>query len=617
MTSKELRKKYLKFFKEKNHAIISSASLIPENDPTVLFTTAGMHPLVPFLMGEKHPAGKRLVDVQKCIRTGDIDEVGDAWHLTFFEMLGNWSLGDYWKKESIEWSYEFLTGVLKINPEKIAVTVFKGDKDAPEDEESFKVWKKLGVKKIYKYGKKDNWWGPAGATGPCGPDTEIFYITDKKACGKNCEPSCSCGKYVEIWNNVFMEYYKNEKGKFEKAKQRNVDTGMGLERVIATLNGLSSVYEIETIKPIIEKIEKLSGQKYHSADYITIQKFTDTTLALSPEIKRRSMRVIADHLRTATFILGDERSVAPSNLDQGYVLRRLIRRAVRFGKQLGINGLFTSQIAETVINIMKEAYPELQKNRKFILSELNTEEEKFTQTLVGGLKRFTLTSVLAEQTGKKYINGKEIFNLFQTYGLPFEMSIEEIQSRLMKKLNKTELDNLKKEFEDEMNKHQELSRAGAEKKFKGGLADASDETRKLHTATHLLHAALRKIIGNHVAQKGSNITPERLRFDFSHPEKMTDEQIKKTETMVNEWIIENLKIKCVDMKQKEAEKKGVIGLFKDKYGEVVKVYSIGDISSEMCGGPHSEQTGDLGKFKIIKEESVSAGIRRIKAILEK
>ena len=617
MTSKELRKKYLKFFKEKNHAIISSASLIPENDPTVLFTTAGMHPLVPFLMGEKHPAGKRLVDVQKCIRTGDIDEVGDAWHLTFFEMLGNWSLGDYWKKESIEWSYEFLTGVLKINPEKIAVTVFKGDKDAPEDEESFKVWKKLGVKKIYKYGKKDNWWGPAGATGPCGPDTEIFYITDKKACGKNCEPSCSCGKYVEIWNNVFMEYYKNEKGKFEKAKQRNVDTGMGLERVIATLNGLSSVYEIETIKPIIEKIEKLSGQKYHSADYITIQKFTDTTLALSPEIKRRSMRVIADHLRTATFILGDERSVAPSNLDQGYVLRRLIRRAVRFGKQLGINGLFTSQIAETVINIMKEAYPELQKNRKFILSELNTEEEKFTQTLVGGLKRFTLTSVLAEQTGKKYINGKEIFNLFQTYGLPFEMSIEEIQSRLMKKLNKTELDNLKKEFEDEMNKHQELSRAGAEKKFKGGLADASDETRKLHTATHLLHAALRKIIGNHVAQKGSNITPERLRFDFSQPEKMTDEQIKKTETMVNEWIIENLKIKCVDMKQKEAEKKGVIGLFKDKYGEVVKVYSIGDISSEMCGGPHSEQTGDLGKFKIIKEESVSAGIRRIKAILEK
>jgi alanyl-tRNA synthetase len=582
MTSQELRKKYLNFFKEKNHAIISSASLIPENDPTVLFTTAGMHPLVPFLMGEKHPAGKRLVDVQKCIRTGDIDEVGDAWHLTFFEMLGNWSLGDYWKKEAIEWSFEFLTKELGIPKDKLAVSIFKGDKDAPEDKESFEIWKKLGIKQIYKYGKKDNWWGPAGITGPCGPDTEIFYITDKKACGKNCGPSCSCGKYVEIWNNVFMEYYKDEKRKFLKAKQKNVDTGMGLERTVAVLNNLKDNYHCDHIWPIAELIEKISGKKY--------------------EDNKIAMRVVADHLRAATFILGDEKGIAPSNLDQGYVLRRLIRRAVRFGKQLGINGNFTAKIAETVINIMKDTYPELKKNKKFILEQLNIEEEKFGKTLEKGIREFERISKDA-----KKISGKDAFLLFTTYGFPIEIT-EELAKEKKLKVDLAE-------FEKEFKKHQELSRAGAEKKFKGGLADASDETKKLHTATHLLHAALRKILGNHVAQKGSNITPERLRFDFSHPEKMTDEQIKKTEALVNEWIDENLEIKCVEMKQKEAEASGVIGLFKDKYGEVVKVYSIGDISAEMCGGPHAEQTGDLGKFKIIKEEAVSAGIRRIKAVL--
>jgi alanyl-tRNA synthetase len=584
MTSQELRKKYLNFFKEKNHAVISSASLIPENDPTVLFTTAGMHPLVPYLMGEKHPAGKRLVDVQKCIRTGDIDEVGDAWHLTFFEMLGNWSLGDYWKKEAIEWSFEFLTKELGISKDRLAVTIFEGDKDAPEDKDSFETWKNLGIEKIYKYGKKDNWWGPAGTTGPCGPDTEIFYITDKKACGPNCEPSCSCGKYVEIWNNVFMEYYKNENGEFQKAKQKNVDTGMGLERTVATLKNLGDAYHCEHIWPIIELIEKISGKKYE-----------DNTVA---------MRIVADHLRAATFILGDEKGVAPSNLDQGYVLRRLIRRAVRFGKQLGINESFTAEISKNVIDIMKDAYPELQRNRDFILSELEGEEEKFAKTLEKGLKEFEKISGNA-----KKISGKDAFLLFTTYGFPIEIT-EELANEKKLKVDLAE-------FNEEFKKHQELSRAGAEKKFKGGLADASDETKKLHTATHLLHAALRKILGNHVAQKGSNITPERLRFDFSHPEKMTDEQIKNVEKIVNEWIDENLEIKCIEMKQKEAEASGVIGLFKDKYGEVVKVYSIGEISAEMCGGPHAEKTGDLGKFKIIKEEAVSAGIRRIKAILEK
>lgn len=582
MDAKELRKKYLKFFEEKGHKIISSASLIPENDPTVLFTTAGMHPLVPYLMGEKHPQGKKLVNFQKCIRTGDIEEVGDKWHLTFFEMLGNWSLGDYWKKEAIEWSFEFLTKILQIPKENLAVSIFKGDKDAPEDKESFEIWKNLGIEKIYKYNKKENWWGPAGNTGPCGPDTEIFYITDAEPCGKNCEPSCSCGKYVEIWNNVFMEYYKNENGKFEKAKQKNVDTGMGVERVVAVLNNLEDVYYCNHIWPIINKIENISGKKYQD--------------------NKKAMRVIADHIRASVFILGDERGVVPSNLDQGYILRRLIRRTIRYGMQLKIENNFISKIAEVVIKAMKDTYPELSTNKHFILKELKSEEEKFEQTIEKGLKEFKKMSF------DKKISGQEAFILFSTYGFPLELT-EELAKENGLKIGV-------EEFYKEMERHQELSRKGAEQKFKGGLADAAEATCRLHTATHLLQAALRQVLGNHVKQRGSNITAERLRFDFTHEEKMTDEEIKKVENLVNNWIEKNVKVQCSEMTYEEAEKKGATGLFKNKYGEVVKVYTIGNISCELCGGPHAQSTGDLGKFVIKKENSASAGIRRIKATLE-
>ncbi|NQU83439.1 MAG: alanine--tRNA ligase [Parcubacteria group bacterium] len=582
MTAKELRKKYLNFFEKKGHKIIPSASLIPENDPTVLFTTAGMHPLVPYLMGEKHPRGKRLVNFQKCLRTGDIEEVGDNWHLTFFEMLGNWSLNDYWKKEAIEWSFEFLTKELKIPIEKLAVSVFKGDKNAPEDRESYRIWKALGISKVYKYSKKDNWWGPAGKTGPCGPDTEIFYIRDVKACGKKCEPSCSCGKYVEIWNNVFMEYHKNENEKYEIAKQKNVDTGMGVERVVAVLNDLPDNYHCEHIWPIVKEIERISGAKY--------------------EDNKHAIRIITDHVRSAVFILGDEKGVAPSNLEQGYVLRRLIRRSVRFGIKLGIKEVFTFKLAEIAIGLMKDTYPELKERKEFIIDQLIKEEKKFAETLEKGLKEFKKMSF------DKRISGNEAFILFSTYGFPLEMTED------LAKENNLKVD--VKEFEKEFASHQDLSRAGAEKRFKGGLADASDETCKLHTATHLLHTALKQVLGKHVKQRGSNITPERLRFDFNHEEKMTPEQIEQVEKLVNGWIEKNLEIKCEEIPYKEAEKRSAVGLFKDKYGDVVKVYSIGDISCELCGGPHAKKTKNLGKFKIKKEKSASAGVRRIKAILE-
>lgn len=586
MTANELRKKYLEFFKSKGHAIIPSASLIPENDPTVLFTTAGMHPLVPYLIGEKHPKGKRLVNFQKCIRTGDIEEVGDKWHLTFFEMLGNWSLDDYWKKEAIKWSFEFLTKELKIPKENLAISVFKGENNIPEDKESFEIWKKLGIKKIYKFGKKDNWWGPAGQTGPCGPDTEMFFIRKVKDCSKRCGPNCSCGKYVEIWNDVFMEYHKNKKGKYEKVKQKNVDTGMGIERVVAVLDNLEDVYHCEHIWNIIKEIEKLSGKKYNYNKEIT-----------------RAMRIIADHVRASVFILGDENGIAPSNLDQGYVLRRLIRRAVRHGIRIGITKeIFSSKIAEIVIKTMKDIYPELEKNKEFIINKLIEEEKKFAKTLKKGLKEFEKMSF------DKEISGKEAFILFSSYGFPIEMTKE------LAKENNLKIDI--RAFQKEMSHHQKLSRKGSEKRFRGGLADACDETCKLHTATHLLHAALRKILGEHVAQKGSNITTERLRFDFTHKEKMTGEEIEKVENLVNKWIKNDIVVECEEVPYKEAAKRGAIGLFKDKYGEIVKVYTIKNVSSELCGGPHASRTGVLGKFKIKKEESSSAGIRRIKAILE-
>ena len=589
MKTSELRQKYLEFFKSKGHEIIPSASLIPENDATVLFTTAGMHPLVPYLMGEKHAQGTRLVDFQKCIRTGDIDEVGNQWHLTFFEMLGNWSLGDYWKKETINFSYDFLVKELGIDPNKLAVTVFEGDNDAPFDEESYNAWLSVGIPegRIYKYDKTENWWGLA--SGPCGPDSEMFYISDKEPCGADCQPSCSCGKYVEIWNDVFMEYDHDGKGNYKPLKQKNVDTGMGLERVLAVLNNKDDNYQADHIWPLVEVLEDLSGKKY--AD------------------NKKAFRVVVDHCRAATFILGDEKGIQPSNVDQGYILRRLIRRAVRFGKQLGVEEVFTFKIAEVVIKQMSDVYPELKNNKDFIVNQLVLEEEKFAHTLENGLRQLgKLQESKKEKKQESKITGEEAFDLFSTYGFPLEMT-KELADEQGLAVDESE-------FEKEFIKHQELSRAGADQKFKGGLADQGESTTKLHTATHLLQAALQKVLGEHVKQKGSNITPERLRFDFTHDEKMTDEQKKQVEDLINDWIKKDLKITCEEIPYMDAKERGVIGLFEDKYGDVVKVFSIGDVSSEMCGGPHVEQTGALGHFKIKKEESSSAGIRRIKAILE-
>lgn len=589
MHTKELKKRYLEFFKEKEHVIISSASLMPEHDPTVLFTTAGMHPLVPYLMGQPHPQGKRLANCQKCIRTGDIDEVGDPSHLTFFEMLGNWSLGDYFKEDAIKWSFEFLTEKkwLGLDKEKISVTCFKGYKDAPKDEESFEIWESLGIPKerIFFFPKKDNWWGPAGKTGPCGPDTEMFYDTGKEKCGKDCKPGCSCGKYFEIWNDVFMQYNKVGGGKYEVLKQKNVDTGMGLERTAAVLQGKSTVYEIEIFMPIVKKIKELA--KLDDLD----------------EKQELSIRVITDHIRASTFILGDDLGIVPSNLDQGYILRRFIRRCIRHGKLLGIGNEFLTELAQIVIDLHKGDYKELEKNKEFILNELKKEDERFRMTLEKGLHRFE------RMAGNKLISGKESFLLFQSFGFPFEMT-EELAKEKGIKVDK-------KGFEKEFEKHQELSRVGAEKRFKGGLGDHSVETTKLHTATHLLNQALREVLGKKdIFQRGSNITPERLRFDFNFERKVTKEELAKVEDWVNEMIKEELPVVCSEMTPDEAKKKGAQGVFEHKYGEKVFVYTIGKKSVEICGGPHVENTKELDHFKIKKEESSAAGVRRIKAVLE-
>ena len=584
MKAKDLKKKYFEFFKEKKHKLISSASLIPEHDPTVLFTTAGMHPLVPYIMGEKHPSGKRLVDVQKCIRTGDIDEVGDTTHLTFFEMLGNWSLGDYWKKEAIEWSYDFLTSKkwLGLDKNKLYITVFKGDKDAPKDEESAKIWKSLGIpdKRIFYLPKEDNWWGPAGSTGPCGPDTEMFYDTGKEKCGKDCKPGCSCGKYFEVWNDVFIQYNKTKDGKYKPLKQKTVDTGMGVERTVAMLEGKETVFEIDEFKPIIEKIKDNSKIK-----------------------DKKSIRIIADHLKAAVFILSE--NIAPSNLDQGYVLRRLIRKSIRHFRLLGIDKQnFTSELAEIVIKTYKTDYKELRQNKNFILDELEKEEKKFKKTLETGLREFNKLISKEEK-----ITGKDAFLLFSSYGFPLEMTEELAQEKGLK-FNK-------EEFEKEFKKHQELSRAGAQKRFKGGLADNSEETKRLHTATHLLNEAIRVVFKDKkIVQKGSNITPERLRFDFNFDRKLTEEEIKEIEDLVNKKIKEDLEIKKEEMSLEAAKKKSAQGVFGHKYADKVSVYTINDFSTEICGGPHVKNTKELGKFKIIKEESSAAGIRRIKAVLE-
>jgi len=585
MKANELRSKYLEFFKSHGHAIIPSASLVPENDPTILFTPAGMSPLIPYILGQPHPLGKRLADTQKCIRVNDIEEVGDASHLPFFEMLGNWSLGDYFKEESISMSFEFLTSKkwLGIPVEKISVTCFAGDADAPKDEESAKVWESLGIPKerIFSNGKEDNWWAPPGQTGPCGPDTEIFYDTGKEKCLNNCRPGCHCGKYVELWNNVFMEFFKTKEGTYEKLKQQNVDTGMGLDRATAMLQGKSSVFDTEMFMPAIEKIKTLSAN------------YND-----------RSSKIIADHMRAATFILGDTHAITPSNVEQGYILRRLIRRAIRHGRVMGIQGLFCSKIAEEFVKINSEFWPELKKNEQFIVDQLNKEEERFNSTIEHGLHAFE--KIFAKSPS---ISGEDAFLLFQSYGFPLEMTVELANEK------KGTVD--AKGFEAEFEKHQETSRVGAEKKFKSGLADSSEKTTQLHTATHLLHAALKLVLGPNANQKGSNITPERLRFDFTHPEKMTPEQIKKVEDLVNEQIQKGLAVTREEMSLEEAQKKGATALFTDKYDKAkVSVYSVGDFSKEVCTGPHVENTSQLGRFKIQKEEAVSAGVRRIKAVLE-
>ncbi|MBI9108299.1 MAG: alanine--tRNA ligase [Spirochaetales bacterium] len=595
MTGNELRAKYIEFFTSRNHVEIQGKSLVPENDPTVLFTTAGMHPLVPFILGETHPAGNRLVNFQKCIRTGDIDAVGDPHHLTFFEMLGNWSLGDYFKDEAIRMSFEFLTNPewLGISIDKLSVTVFSGDDVVEADESSAAVWRELGIpeERIYFLPREDNWWGPAGLTGPCGPDSEMFIDTGREACGSDCRPGCSCGKYFEIWNDVFMQYNKQEDGSYKAMDRQCVDTGMGVERTSAILQGKTSVYETETFIPLIGAVEESSGYSYGS-----------------DEEKDVSVRIITDHVKTSTMILGDERGVVPSNLGQGYILRRLIRRALRHGRKLDIEGKFLGVISRIVIDTYKDVYPMLSEKRDIILKELEDEEERFLRTLQKGEHEFEKLLPNLMKSPKRIIPGRLAFKLYDTYGFPIEIT-EELAAE-----HDFEVD--REGFDKAFKKHQELSKQGAEKIFKGGLADQSELTTALHTATHLLHTALRTVLGEHVQQKGSNITTDRLRFDFNHPDKMTDDQVREVELIVNKQIQRKLPITMEIMSLEKAKAEGAIAFFADKYEQQVKVYSIGDFSREVCGGPHVENTEILGKFRIVKEQSSSSGVRRIRAVLE-
>lgn len=580
MTAKELKKKYIDFFVKRGHKRLPNVSLIPENDPTALFINSGMHPLVPYLLGELHPLGKRLVSNQRCLRTQDIDEVGNTMHNTFFEMLGNWSLGDYWKKEAIEWSWEFLTKKLNLDPKRISATCFAGDKDAPKDEESAKIWQSLGIPKerIYFLGKKDNWWS-VGETGPCGPDTEMFYDTGKKKCGSNCRPGDDCGKYFEVWNDVFMQFNKLKNGKLEKLKQRNIDTGMGIERTMMALQGKDDVYQTELFSSLINQIEKISGKRYQGES-------------------KKPMRIIADHLKSAVFMAQD--GLEPSNKERGYVMRRLIRRAVVKMRQLGIIPLkAVPKVCRETIKIYGSEY--FDRRSSYLISTIiRTEVDAFEQTMHRGVKLL--------QTKPK-VDGKLAFDIYQTYGFPFEVTLELLSQwgRLVDEKR------LKEEFDKEFKKHQKLSRKGPEKKFAGGLADHSEEVKKLHTATHLLHQALRDVLGDHVQQVGSNITPERLRFDFTHPEKLTEAEIKQVEDIINKQIKANLPVKIEMMTLEEAKKKGALAFFDERYGEKLKVYLIGDYSKEVCGGPHISFTGEIGRVKITKEESVGVGRRRIYA----
>ena len=585
MKAIEIRNKYLNFFKEHGHAVIPSASLIPENDPSVLFTTAGMQPLVPYLLGEKHPSGTRLTDYQKCLRTNDIEEVGDNRHLTYFEMLGNWSLGDYFKEESIQMSFDFLTKELQIPVEKLSVTVFAGDEDCSRDEVAAECWKKAGILDghIYYYGKDDNWW-IAGEEGPCGPDTEMFYDTGKPACGPDCQPSCDCGKYVEIWNNVFMEYFKSKDGKYSKLAQRNVDTGLGLERMTMLLQGKETPFDTELFKPVMDKLSEL--QKVDNIE---------------------SRRIIAEHLRSSMMVISD--GGRPSNVDRGYILRRLIRRMVRHMNKLQINLEEISTLIDINVENLKEMYPDLAKNQELIKNVIIEEKNKFVKTLAHGEKEFEKEMNKAKEQGKTKIDGKVVFKLYDTYGFPPEVTSELAQE------NNMTVD--MKEFDELFKAHQEKSRMGSEQKFKGGLAEQNDTTIAYHTATHLLNAALKVVLGPETHQRGSNITVDRMRFDFNCDHKMTDEEKKQTEDLVNKWIQDAIPVTVEEMKKDEAVKSGAECMFIEKYPDVVTVYTIGNVSKELCGGPHVKNTSELGKFKIKKEEASSAGVRRIKAILEK
>ena len=589
MKAIEIRNKYLDFFKRHGHAVIPSAPLIPENDPSVLFTTAGMQPLVPYLLGEKYPEGTRLTDFQKCLRTNDIDEVGDNRHLTYFEMLGNWSLGDYFKEESIAMSFEFLTKELGIPVEKLSVTCFAGDKDCQRDEVTASCWKKAGIPedRIYYFGKDDNWW-IAGEEGPCGPDTEMFYDTGKPKCSENCNPSCGCGKYVEIWNNVFMEFFKTKDGKYTKLKQHNVDTGLGLERMTMLLQGKETPFDTELFKPVMDKLQELAGEN----DSI------------------ESRRIVAEHLRASMMIIQD--GGLPSNVDRGYILRRLIRRMVRHLRKLQINLNELGELIDLNIDTLKEMYPELHQNSNKIKSVIIEEKDKFEKTLERGEREFNKIVNRMKNEGKDTISGQDLFTLYETYGFPPEVT-QDLAREAGLKVDTTEFDKLFKE-------HQEKSRMGSEQKFKGGLAGTGEQEVRYHTATHLLNAALKVILGKDVHQKGSNITPERMRFDFSCDHKLTDEEKKKVEDLVNEWISRGLDVKCEEMKKDDAIKSGAECMFIEKYPDIVTVYSIGNdketVSKELCGGPHVKNTSELGHFKIKKEEASSAGVRRIKAILE-
>jgi alanyl-tRNA synthetase len=594
MTGDELRQSFLSFFAERGHAIIPSAPLVPENDPTALFISAGMHPLVPYLLGESHPKGRRLANVQKCLRTDDIEEVGDISHNTFFEMLGFWSLGDYWKQDSLHWTLEWFTRVLGLEQERISVTVFAGDSDTPRDDEAVQVWLGLGIplERIYYLPKKDNWWGPAGKTGPCGPDSELFYDTGRPKHGPDCQPGCGCGKYIEIGNNVFMQYNKTADGTFEPLKQRNIDVGLGLERTLCIVLGTEDVYTTDLFAPIVQRIHDL-------------RKPQESRIALSPEQEQRLIRIIADHLRAATFIIAD--GVVPSNVEQGYICRRLIRRAVRCGHELGMPKPFTSEVAQAVITRFGLIYPELEQYQATILSELTHEEERFGQTLARGLREFQKSEERLRQQGETTLPGEAVFRLFDTFGFPPTLIAELAQEHGLS----ADLEGFNTFFKQ----HQERSRQANQEKFAGGLADHSKRTTQLHTATHLLHQALRDVLGTHVHQMGSNITPERLRFDFSHPRKLTTEEMRRIEEIVNQQIRRDLQVEMEVMPLQQALDQGALAFFGDRYGDLVKSYRIGDYSMEVCGGPHVKHTGGMGHFRITKTETIGQGIQRVRADL--